>query len=64
MIQLFRSKLAKQITVVFFAFLMVAFLRVPVATQPVLSLSPASLTLQGCVMGGLICRTQTWTRAN
>lgn len=26
--------------------------------------SGSSLTLQGCVLGGLICRNQTWTRAN
>jgi uncharacterized protein (DUF2147 family) len=25
---------------------------------------PGSLSLSGCVMGGIICRSQTWTRVN
>ena len=25
---------------------------------------PASLELSGCVLGGLICRSQTWKRTN
>jgi len=25
---------------------------------------PSSLSLSGCVLGGLICRAQTWTRVN
>lgn len=29
-----------------------------------MSLSGNRLTTQGCVMGGLICRSVTWTRAN
>jgi uncharacterized protein (DUF2147 family) len=27
-------------------------------------LSPTSLKLEGCALGGLICKGQTWTRAN
>jgi uncharacterized protein (DUF2147 family) len=27
-------------------------------------MSPTTLQLSGCVLGGLICRSQTWTRAN
>jgi len=26
--------------------------------------SPSALELSGCVMGGLICRSQTWTKVN
>jgi uncharacterized protein (DUF2147 family) len=29
-----------------------------------MSLSGATLTTEGCAMGGLICRSSTWTRAN
>ncbi|PZA09213.1 DUF2147 domain-containing protein [Rhodopseudomonas palustris] len=29
-----------------------------------MSLSGATLTTQGCAMGGLICKSSTWTRAN
>jgi uncharacterized protein (DUF2147 family) len=29
-----------------------------------LSMAGDSLKLAGCVMGGLICRSQTWTRSN
>jgi uncharacterized protein (DUF2147 family) len=27
-------------------------------------MSPTTLQLSGCVLGGLICRSQTWTKAN
>jgi uncharacterized protein (DUF2147 family) len=27
-------------------------------------MSPTALQLSGCVLGGLICRSQTWTKAN
>jgi uncharacterized protein (DUF2147 family) len=27
-------------------------------------MSPKTLQLSGCVFGGLICRSQTWTKAN
>jgi len=27
-------------------------------------LTPTTLQLSGCVFGGLICRSQTWTKAN
>jgi uncharacterized protein (DUF2147 family) len=27
-------------------------------------MSPNTLQLSGCVLGGLICRSQTWTKAN
>ena len=29
-----------------------------------MSLSGGTLTTQGCAMGGMICRSSTWTRAN
>ena len=29
-----------------------------------MSLSGATLTTQGCAMGGMICKSTTWTRAN
>jgi uncharacterized protein (DUF2147 family) len=33
-------------------------------TGSITLVNPTTLDLQGCALGGLICKTQTWTRAN